>query len=74
MTSAAVIEHFCQTGSSARGVARSCDFLKEAISTVNPLTTVKCVLDGPTDFVPFWIQDDERTMTYCLKNRQVAII
>jgi hypothetical protein len=51
--------------------ARTCDFLKEAMSTVNQQTVVKCVLDGPSDFVPYWIQDDERTMTYCLKNRQV---
>jgi len=62
------------SGSSARGVARTCDFLKEAMSTVNQQTVVKCVLDGPSDFVPYWIQDDERTMTYCLKNRQALAL
>lgn len=45
------------SGNSASGVARNCDFLADAISTVNSRTRVRCVLDGPTDFNPFWIQD-----------------
>ena len=44
-------------GNSASGVARNCDFLADAISTVNSRTRVLCVLDGPSDFTPFWIQD-----------------
>ena len=44
-------------GNSASGVSRNCDFLADAIKTVNSRTRVRCVLDGPTDFNPFWIQD-----------------
>ena len=45
------------SGNSASGVARNCDYLADAISTVNIRTRVRCVLDGPSDFNPFWIQD-----------------
>ena len=43
------------SGSGARGAARNCDFLAEAVATVNPRATVRCVLDG-ADYVPYWVQ------------------
>eukprot|EP00095_Tigriopus_kingsejongensis_P001054 maker-scaffold631_size122145-snap-gene-0.37 protein:Tk01054 transcript:maker-scaffold631_size122145-snap-gene-0.37-mRNA-1 annotation:"hypothetical protein CAPTEDRAFT_219523" len=45
------------SGSGARGVGRNCDFLADAIKTVNQKTEVKCVLDG-VDLVPYWVHDD----------------
>ena len=45
------------SGSGARGVGHSCDYLAEAIATVNEDASVKCVLDGP-DLIPYWLNDD----------------
>lgn len=45
------------SGAGARGVGHGCDYLSEAIATVNPKTSVRCVLDGP-DLIPFWLHDD----------------
>jgi len=45
------------SGSGARGVGHSCDYLSEAIATVNEAASVKCVLDGP-DLIPYWLNDD----------------
>ena len=42
------------SGSGARGAARNCDFLSEAISTVSSSAKVRCVLDG-VDLVPYWV-------------------
>ena len=50
-------EHFWSLGSGARGVGHGCDYLSEAIASVNEETQVKCVLDGP-DLTPFWLNDD----------------
>ena len=48
---------FCfNTGSGATGVGRNCDFLAEALSVINSETVVKCVLDGPPDMAPVWLQ------------------
>eukprot|EP00094_Tigriopus_californicus_P009354 TCALIF_09019-PB protein Name:"Protein of unknown function" AED:0.11 eAED:0.12 QI:206/0.75/0.66/1/1/1/9/985/816 len=44
-------------GSGARGAARNCDFLANAIKTVNENTKVRCVLDG-VDLVPYWVQSE----------------
>jgi len=45
------------SGSGARGVGHSCDYLAEAIATVNENASVKCVLDSP-DLIPYWLNDD----------------
>lgn len=45
------------SGSGARGVGHGCDYLSEAIASVNEKTQVKCVLDGP-DLTPYWLNDD----------------
>ena len=44
------------SGSGATGVARNCDFLAEALSVISSETVVKCVLDGPPDMAPVWLQ------------------
>jgi len=45
------------SGSGARGVGHSCDYLAEAIATVNENASVKCVLDSP-DLTPYWLNDE----------------
>jgi hypothetical protein len=45
------------SGSGARGVGHSCDYLAEAIATVNEKASVKCVLDSP-DLTPYWLNDE----------------
>ena len=37
-------------------MARNCDFLAEALSVISSETVVKCVLDGPPDMAPVWLQ------------------
>jgi hypothetical protein len=44
------------SGSGARGVGHSCDYLAEAIANVNDKAEIKCVLDGP-DMLPYWVHD-----------------
>ena len=43
-------------GSGATGVGRNCDFLADALAVINSETVVKCVLDGPPDMAPTWLQ------------------
>jgi len=45
------------SGSGARGVGHGCDYLSEAIATVNEKASVKCVLDSP-DLTPYWLNDE----------------
>jgi len=45
------------SGSGARGVGHGCDYLAEAIATVNEKASVKCVLDSP-DLTPYWLNDE----------------
>jgi len=45
------------SGSGARGVGHSCDYLAEAIATVNENASVKCILDSP-DLTPYWLNDE----------------
>ena len=45
------------SGSGARGVGYNCDFLADAIATVNPSTDVRCVADAP-DFIPWWVKTE----------------
>jgi len=45
------------SGSGARGVGHGCDYLSEAIATVNEKASVKCVLDSP-DLTPYWLNDN----------------
>jgi len=44
------------SGSGARGVGHSCDYLAEAIANVNDKAEIKCILDGP-DLLPYWVHD-----------------
>lgn len=44
------------SGSGARGAARNCDHLTEAVATVNSGAKVRCILDG-IDLVPFWVKE-----------------
>jgi len=60
------------TGSGARGVGHGCDYLSEAIATVNDKASVKCVLDGP-DLIPFWL-NDAIAQQRCEATGQEAII
>ncbi len=60
------------SGSGARGVGHSCDYFSEAIATVNPNASVKCVLDSP-DLIPFWLHD-EVAHDRCNENQQEAFI
>ena len=46
------------SGTGATGVARNCDFLAESLATINSETVVKCVLDGPSDLTPSWLQQN----------------
>lgn len=46
------------SGSGARGAARNCDFLADAVKTVNENTKVRCVLDG-VDLFPYWVQSED---------------
>ena len=32
---------------------------------MNPDTQIRCVIDGATDFNPYWIRDDEETLDKC---------
>ncbi len=52
-------------------MGRSCDYLAEAIATVNEAAEVKCVLDGP-DLTPYWLHDDIAEQR-CLENGFVSI-
>jgi len=45
------------SGAGARGVGYNCDFVRESINAVNPLTDVRCVADAP-DFVPWWVKTE----------------
>lgn len=45
------------SGSGARGVGYNCDFVADALRSVNPSTDVRCIADAP-DFVPWWVKTD----------------
>lgn len=45
------------SGSGARGVGYNCDYVSDAIKTVNNRADVRCILDGP-DFTPWWVKTD----------------
>merc|ERR1712117_724562 len=48
------------SGGGARGVAYNCDYVRDAITAVNPQTDVRCILDGP-DLVPWWLKTEQDT-------------
>ena len=48
------------SGSGARGVGYNCDYVSEAVHSVNPLADIRCILDSP-DFVPWWVKTEAGT-------------
>ena len=48
------------SGSGARGVGYNCDYVSEAISSVNPGADTRCLLDSP-DLVPWWVRTEAET-------------
>ena len=48
------------SGSGARGVGYNCDYVSEAITSVNPGADTRCLLDSP-DLVPWWVRTEAET-------------
>jgi len=46
------------SGTGARAVGYNCDYVSDALHSVNPGTEVRCILDSP-DFTPWWVKTEE---------------